>query len=49
MGTGTSASVSAADILVPVQAEQRLQLSVLPLVQFPVGNVVIWQELRLLR
>lgn len=37
------------DLDVPVQPEQRMHISVKPLVDYPVGDVVVWQELRLLK
>ncbi|MBX3424009.1 MAG: hypothetical protein KF752_20830 [Pirellulaceae bacterium] len=32
-----------------VQPDTRIQLSVIPQVQFPVGDVVVWEEIRLLK
>ncbi|HAC89633.1 MAG TPA: hypothetical protein DCF63_03230 [Planctomycetaceae bacterium] len=34
---------------VPVASDQRIHISVKPLVEYPVGDVVVWQELRLLK
>jgi hypothetical protein len=34
---------------VPVESDQRIHISVKPLVEYPVGDVVVWQELRLLK
>ncbi len=37
------------ELSIPVQAEKRLRFEVAPEGSFPIGDIVIWQELRLLK